>query len=94
MKVRGIRGFIGIYRQFKIMDDDYDQKLSIKEFQKALRDYKINLSEDELKAIFEQADQAKSGLANLDELINLVHGELSVFRKNLVIQAFSKLDKD
>jgi hypothetical protein len=42
---RGARGILGLGKQFRIMDDDYSGALSRPEFYKAMRDYKIMLTD-------------------------------------------------
>jgi len=38
---RGVKGLIGLKRQFKIMDSDGSGALDVEEFKRALADYKI-----------------------------------------------------
>ena len=94
MNQRGARGFIGLQRQFKIMDDDNDKGISYREFTKALKDYKIDLNDDESRALFKEFDVDGSGVVSIDEFVRAVRGEMNEFRRNLVVQAFSVLDKD
>ena len=46
LAARGGRGIIGLGRQFKIMDDDNSKMLDLSEFAKAMRDYRVGLSDD------------------------------------------------
>ena len=94
ISVRGTRGFIGFQRQLRIMDDDQDRAISYQEFRKAMRDYKIELSEGELEEIFSYLDHQQTGKISIDELIQAVQGEFGVFRNELVSNAFVKLDRD
>lgn len=45
---RGARGFIGMQRQFKIMDDNNSGNIDIYEFKKAVKDFKIDINEQEV----------------------------------------------
>lgn len=47
LKARGARAFIGLQRQFKIMDDDNSKSLDVSEFKKAISDFKIGLNPDQ-----------------------------------------------
>ena len=76
------------------MDDDNDKEISYSEFSKALRDFKITLTEEEARAIFRDFDSDNSGKVSIDEFIRGVRGEMNDFRVNLVKQAFSVLDRD
>jgi len=91
---RAARGYIGLQRQFKIMDDDGDRELSYNEFAKALKDFKINLTEEEARATFSEFDVDGSGRISIDEFIRGVRGEMNSFRADLVKRAFAILDKD
>jgi Ca2+-binding EF-hand superfamily protein len=75
------------------MDDDYDLRVNQGEFRRALRDYKIALSEEELKALFNYLDTEHTGKVPIDAIINSLRSEMSSFRKNIVTQAFKKLDR-
>ena len=54
------------------MDDSGDKQISYQEFYKAMRDYKINLSESELELIFEDIDKDGNGSLSIDELIRAI----------------------
>jgi Ca2+-binding EF-hand superfamily protein len=45
---RGSRGFIGLQRQFKIMDDNNSKSLDKYEFTKAMTDYMLGFTEGEI----------------------------------------------
>jgi len=78
---RGARGMIGLQRIFKIMDDDPSGTLSIQEFWKACKDFRIKISEDECRQIFDLFDENDDGELDYDELIINIRGVLNPFRK-------------
>lgn len=45
---RGARGFIGMQKQFKIMDDNNSGSIDMQEFRKAIKDFRIDLNEQEI----------------------------------------------
>jgi hypothetical protein len=45
---RGARGIIGLGRQFRIMDDDNSKTVEFPEFAKAIRDYRVDIPEQDL----------------------------------------------
>lgn len=47
MRQRGARGIIGLKRVFKIIDDDSSGFIDQNEFQKALKDYRVQVTPDE-----------------------------------------------
>jgi len=94
MYQRGAKAFIGLQRQFKIMDDDNDKAINYSEFAKALNEYKLGLTEEEVRALFHEFDVDGSGKVSIDEFVRGVRGEMNDFRRNLVKQAFNVLDRD
>lgn len=83
---------IGLQRIFKIMDDDNTGTLSIQEFWKACKDFRVNISQDECRKLFDLFDENDDGELNYDELIVNIRGQLNPFRRNLIKKAFDKLD--
>lgn len=91
---RGARGIFGIQRIFKIMDDNNNGHLDIQEFWKALCDFRLNISQEECRNLFDKFDTDQSGEISYEELMWAVAPDLNQFRKELVIRAFKKLDRD
>jgi hypothetical protein len=94
IKARGARGIIGIQRIFKIMDDDNSKTLSLVEFNKACRDFRIGISEEYIPTIFNAFDLNNDGTLSIDEFIFAIRGEMNEQRTQIVTQAFKKLDRD
>ena len=90
----GGTGFIGLQRKFRIMDDDGSKALSLAEFKKAMKEMNMNLSDSELRMLFDHFDQDSSGSIDFEEFIQGVRDPLTPRRLNLVRAAFAKLDKD
>lgn len=76
------------------MDDDGSKSISLPEFAKACRDFKVGISDDNVPILFEQFDTNRDGTLNIDEFLMAIRGELNDFRRALVEKAFRKLDKD
>eukprot|EP01038_Epipyxis_sp_PR26KG_P004385 gene4385-6201_t len=94
MKARGASGFIGMQRKFRIMDDDNSKSLSLAEFKKGMKEMNIDLSDSELRMVFDFFDSDHSGSINFEEFIQGVRDPLTDRRLNLVKLAFTKIDKD
>jgi hypothetical protein len=45
---RGARGLIGLGRQFRIMDDNRSNTLDYYEFNKAIKDFRVDVEEYEI----------------------------------------------
>lgn len=109
LAVRGTKGFVGIQRQFKIMDDDNDKAISYKEFTKAMKDYKVDLNDQESRAVFNYFDSNGNGKVEIDEFIrslrvklvfvspsnsNSFQGEMNQNRVKIVTECFRVMDKN
>ena len=91
---RGARGILGMQRIFKIVDDSGNGQLEISEFWKALCDFRIALSPEECRQLFDLFDMNADGTVSYDELMRSVIGEMNPYRKALVKRAFEKLDRN
>jgi Ca2+-binding EF-hand superfamily protein len=91
---RGARGFIGIQKQFKIMDDNNSGTIDVREFKKAIKDFKVDLNDNEIQIVFLAFDRDGSGEIDYDEFVRGVRGPMNSFRKGIVMSAFKKIDKD
>ena len=76
------------------MDDDGSKSISLPEFAKACRDFKVGISDENVPVLFDQFDTNRDGTLNIDEFLYAIRGELNDFRKALVEKAFRKIDKD
>lgn len=76
------------------MDDDGSKSISLPEFQKACRDFKVGISDDNVPIIFEVFDTNRDGTLNIDEFLMAIRGELNDLRRALVEKAFRKIDRD
>lgn len=81
-------------RIFKIVDDSGNGQLEISEFWKALCDFRITLSPEECRHLFDLFDVNGDGTVSYDELMRSVIGEMNPYRKALVKRAFEKLDRN
>ncbi len=91
---RGGKSIIGLGRQFKIFDDNNSQTLQYEEFYKGCKDFRVDLTNNEIKIVFTAFDRDGSGSIDYNEFLREVKGEMNNFRKKLVLRAFDKLDID
>jgi len=91
---RGGKGILGLARQFKIFDDNNSGSLDLAELTKAVRDFKVDLSSNEIKILFNILDSDQCGEIKYDEFLREIRGDMNQARRKLVDQAFSKLDTD
>ena len=94
LKKRGGTGIIGLARQFKIFDDNNSKTLDRAEFIKAVGDFNIGLTENEINQVFDQMDIDGSGEIDYEEFLRKIRGKMNERRQQIVLQAFDKLDVD
>ncbi|TNN34351.1 Calcyphosin-like protein [Liparis tanakae] len=90
---RGSSGIKGLGRTFKIMDDNNNRSLDLKEFLKGLNDYGILMEKQEATELFQLFDRDRNGTIDFDEFLITLRPQMSKARKEVVMQAFRKLDK-
>lgn len=91
---RGANGIKGLARTFKIMDDDENRSLDKKEFFKGLHDYGLTeITKEQADELFQIFDKDGSGTIDFDEFLVKLRPPMSQARRNLIHQAFKKLDK-
>lgn len=91
---RGARGINGIKRVFKIMDDNDSKTLDMKEFIKAMQDYRVQVEQQDIAKVFKMFDRDGNGEINYDEFLRSIVGKMSDKRKNIVTLAFKRFDRD
>ena len=91
---RGAKGIIGLQRIFKIMDDDNSKSLNRQEFEKACREFKMQMTSEDMGILFAAFDINRDGTIQYDEFLRIIRGELNANRKALVEKAFRVLDRD
>eukprot|EP00600_Ochromonadales_sp_CCMP1393_P004170 CAMPEP_0174994586 /NCGR_PEP_ID=MMETSP0004_2-20121128/23709_1 /TAXON_ID=420556 /ORGANISM="Ochromonas sp., Strain CCMP1393" /LENGTH=223 /DNA_ID=CAMNT_0016248821 /DNA_START=12 /DNA_END=679 /DNA_ORIENTATION=- len=76
MVARGARGFIGLQRKFRIMDDDGSKTLCLSEFKKGMKEMNLGLSDSEIRMLFEHFDADGNGTIDFEEFIQGVRDPL------------------
>ena len=94
IKSRGVRGLIGLQKLFSIMDDDGSKSISLFEFSKACKDFRVGINEENVPLIFDLFDTNHDGTLNVDEFLLAIRGEMSDLRRQLVERAFSAVDRE
>ena len=92
LSARGIRGITSIAKNFRLIDEDNSQTIDYNEFKKASKDFRFNLTENEIQKVFSLFDKNKNGLIDYDEFIRVIRGEMNDNRKKIVEEIFNKLD--
>eukprot|EP01060_Flectonema_neradi_P038554 TRINITY_DN8132_c0_g1_i1.p1 TRINITY_DN8132_c0_g1~~TRINITY_DN8132_c0_g1_i1.p1 ORF type:complete len:551 (+),score=104.17 TRINITY_DN8132_c0_g1_i1:136-1788(+) len=94
IKRAGKRGFRGLTRILKIMDDNGNRQLDKPELKSGFETYGLALSSRELDVIFAYFDEDGSGQISVTEFVRGVRGPMTNPRRmEIVKMAYSKLDK-
>ena len=91
IKNRGVRGMVGLQRVFNMMDDDNTGTLSMREFAKACKDFKVGISEENVPILFQKFDANGDGTMSYDEFLTNVRGILNPTRGKAIRAAFQNL---
>lgn len=89
---RAGNGLISIRRIFNIVDKDKSGNVSIAEFSSIMKEFKIELSNEQITMIFKIFDVNKDGVLSYDEFLRGVRGQMNDFRNYLANKAFDILD--
>ena len=76
------------------MDDDGSKSISLYEFSKACKDFKVGINEENVPLIFDIFDVNRDGTLNIDEFIRAIRGDMNDYRRSLVEAAFNKIDRN
>jgi len=90
----GARGFHGLQRKFRILDDDNNGKLSQGEFKKGISELGLAMADSEIRLVFNHFDFQNYGHVDLDTFVNTLRDNLNERRYGLVRSAFLTLDSN
>jgi hypothetical protein len=92
LKARGARGVVGLKRLFAMMDDDGSQSLSLPEFVKTCRDFRIGISEENVPILFGAFDVNGDGTISFTEFLDQVRGPFPKARHEACVKAYRSLE--
>jgi Ca2+-binding EF-hand superfamily protein len=67
------------------MDDDNSKSVDTYEFTKAIKDYRVNIPENQIQLIFSYIDRNRSGTIDYEEFLRAVRGNMNQFRRAIVV---------
>ena len=91
---RGPRSIMSLRRTFMLYDDEKNNNLSFKQFNKFINDFRLNITDEEKKKIFNNFDKNNTETINYTELIKGLVGEMNKYRNKIIEKVFEKLDKE
>jgi Ca2+-binding EF-hand superfamily protein len=91
---RGPRSIMSLRRTFMLYDDEKNNNLSFKQFNKFVNDFRLNITDEEKKKIFNNFDKNNTETINYTELVKGLVGEMNRYRNKIIEKVFEKLDKE
>jgi Ca2+-binding EF-hand superfamily protein len=82
----------GLGRVFRILDDNRNRQIEVKELQWGLKDFGIDLDDEMSACILAHFDKDNSGTVSFDEFLREMRGDLNANRLALIRKAYDKLD--
>ncbi len=89
---RGFCSIMSMRRTFLLLDVNNNKKIPFKDFESLFKKYRYDLSDKEIKNLFNYFDDESTGYIYYPEFVNAVLGDLKDCRKNVLKQVFDKLD--
>lgn len=94
LKSHGAHGFHGLQRKFRIMDDDGNNRLSLGEFKKGIKELSLIFTDSEIRQMFNYFDYLDQGEIDFNEFIIALRNPMNENRQSIVRMAFDSLDED
>jgi Ca2+-binding EF-hand superfamily protein len=88
LQARGTLGIRGLGRMFRILDNNGNRTLDIKELQYGLGDFGVYVDDEQAKIILNYFDRDRNGVVNYDEFLRAIRGDLNEFRLSLIKKAY------
>ena len=92
LKERGTRGILSLRRTFMINDDNNNHTTNLKDFQRYLFNYRINIPQNEINQIFNLFNNNNKGEIDYEIFIQNLIGDMNEYRRNIVKKLFQNLD--
>lgn len=89
---RGSMEIRSLARIFRALDDNRNRKVDKREMVDGLRDFGINLNDDEATLMYGCFDRDQNGQIIFDEFLRVLRGDLSENRLEYIKKAYAKLD--
>ena len=89
---RGVKSILGVERQFKIYSKD--DCLELDNIKKIAEDFRLQIDPKDLETLFKELNKTEKGKVECSKLLQILLGEMSEHRRQLVEAAFPPIDKD
>lgn len=91
---RGSQTLFSFLRKLSLYDVNHQGLITLDKFSNIVQAYTMNISQDEIKIIFELFDKEKTGSINYNEFIQTLIGAISPERQNIIQNIYNQFNKD
>ena len=91
---RGSQTLFSFIRKLSLFDTNHQGFITFDKFANIVQAYTMNLSQEEIKIIFDVFDKDKTGSINYNEFIQTLIGPMSPGRQNIIQNIFEQFNKD
>ena len=92
--LRGSQTLFSFLRKLSVYDLNHQGLIDFGKFSNIVQAYAMNISQDEIKIIFDLFDKEKTGSINYNELIQTLIGPISPERQNIIQNIYEHFNKD
>ena len=85
-------GIRGIAHLFKKIDKNGNRQIDINEFYWGLKEFGVQLTEEEASGVLRIFDKDKNGHISFEEFLRALKGDLNNYRIGIIRKAYEKLD--
>ena len=89
---RGVGGIKELSVAFRRMDQDYSKRLCFQELEEGIKNFGLNVTNEELHLVFDEFDKDKNKQIDFLELVATLRPPMPTARIEVVNEAFNKLD--
>ena len=93
IKVKGIIGLFNIRSYLEYIDISNTYMIDFNQFYSLCKEFNLGFSLEESKVLFSYLDDNKTNKIRYEELLAVIVGNMSQFRRNLVIELYNKLSR-
>ena len=90
---RGIKGIIGLEKQFSLYDLDKTGLLDYKDFAQAIKDYNLEYDERDIPGLFRIFEKLSNGRLRIALFMEALLGKMNESRRDVVSRVFDMLDE-
>ena len=89
--MRGLRGFIGLHKQFTLFDTENKGFINLPDFIQGMKDFKLDIDQKDAETLFKMFDKQQEGAIEYDQFMYALSGSMSEIRANIINKAYDEI---